>query len=408
VIYAGRDGANRELRLFEGSGLIPRPGSPDIVMDGAYHAAAIEVDAVACALGLLSESIGSFSMRTYSGGDGADRQPVKNAWQNRLFQEPGNGYSPFDLWADTVCSLELEKAAFLWKTVGRSNRVVELYPVDARYFRVTRKSPSEPREIKARIDGRLEDVSDQVVYIRSWSPSPSSEGASNLELHHRSFRQAIALEEYTGSYFDNNGAPGIVLTVPGSPDRAERKAMLESWEKRHARARNAGKPGLLWGGMTAERLGDNLKDAQTAELTAAIVRKVARIFRIYPADLLHQELAEGKGKGAATAALLSDIFFRFSLMPRLARITSTIALDRDIYPNPAHFPAFDTAALVHADFATAADKAHNLVQSGVLTKNEGRGIIGFAPVPGGDTFQETPVGGAPNAGGKPDDSSDQT
>jgi hypothetical protein len=44
---------------------------------------------------------------------------------------------------------------------------------------------------------------------------------------------------------------------------------------------------------------------------------------------------------------------------------------------------------------------HQLRQVGVITANEARIPLGWPAIDGGDELQETPVGGAPNAGATP-------
>jgi len=100
--------------------------------------------------------------------------------------------------------------------------------------------------------------------------------------------------------------------------------------------------------------------------------------------------------GITSTEHTADTFMRFSLTPRMRRIERAFAADRDLFPDRALYPRFDTTEFTRGDTATMASKVHQLVQVGVLSPNEGRAEIGLPGHPDGDALQLTPVGGAPN------------
>lgn len=388
---------NRELRLFELSSVIPHPGSSDAIVRGlGNYPPELMVPAVGCAVRLVSETIASFVMRVYT-GDASQRRPLLDAPQAVLFQEPAEGWTSFDLWSDTISAGELGSAAFLWKTRTKQG-VEELYPIDPDYVRV-RRAKGGGKEIVARVEGRLQDITHDVVYIRGWAPQPALEGVPPIELHRPALRTASSYEEYRGRYFDQGGMPGIVLEHPGNPDRTQRRDIVQGWMRRHSGPRNAGRPGITWGGVKVQQLSPNLKDAQAAELSDALCRDVARMFRIYPSELLHA-VVTGKVLGVEQWA---DLFMRFSLLPRMRRIERAIAADRDVFPDRSRYPRFDPSEFLRGDLATIATLVHNLVQVGVITKNEGRAYIGLPPRADGDVLLETPVGATANTKPPADD-----
>ena len=392
MILATRSG-DTVARLFETSGFVPRPGSPDAVQYGPLRVPQLQIAAFACGVRLLSETIGGLVLRVYE-GDANERRPVLDDPRARLFQYPGEDIDSFDAWCDLVTSIELDKHGFLWKTKAKTKagtQVVELYPVEPDHFRVTFEKGTRFKKVEARVNGVVRDVTADVIHVRAWSPRPSAEGVSTQQLHQTSLRTASSYEEYKGRYFDNDSIPGVVLEHPGRPTPTQRRQILESWSARHAGPRRQGRPGLLWGGMKLNVPTRTLKDAQASELADAIARDVARMLRIYPAELLHVSI---QGSGAPkTAELWSDLFWRFSLFPRVRRIERAISHDTDLFPDRRRYCRFDASDLIRGDVATTASVVHMLVQVGVLTKNEGRAILGQPPVEGGDVFIEVPVGG---------------
>lgn len=394
MILQTRGGGNREVRLFEAAGFIPRPGSAD-VYSSSTSPREIGIAAVAACVRVISEEIGGFVMRVYEGDGQMQRQAVYDAWQARLFQRPAEGWTSFELWSDVAAMLELEEHAFIWKSKHpRTGKILEMWPIDPGYVRVTRDGAV--KKIMARVAGQpgLQDVTSNVTHIRAWSPSPTPDGVSTIDMHRTGLKIAQSYDLYRGRYLDNDGSPGIVLTVPGQPDQQKRKDYLDGWWKRHGGVNNVGRPGIAWGGMTVQQLSPNLRDSQAAEIADAIVRDVGRMFRFYPLELLHGEIRGTPRTPEAT----SDMLVRFTLLPRMRRIERAISSDTDLFPDPAQYSRFDVAELLRADLATAATIAHNLGQVGQITKDEGRAMVGLPPLPDGQGahIQVTPVGGEAN------------
>lgn len=413
MILSGRNG-NREVRLFEASALIPPPGSRMAITGTALRAQQLGVAAVSCAVQLVSESLGIPVMRVYT-GDAENREPLFDAAQAQVLQNPAEGDTSFDLWCDLGASIELEQGGFLWKNLDKTGsgrrQVMELVPVDPRLFTVERPQTNAPRVIKARIDGVTKDVTDKVIFVRGWSPIPGgATGISKLELHRTPLDNANKLEEYRGRYLDNDGTPGLVLDAGGSqPTRIQREELLESWAARHSG--QPGKPGLIWGDVKGiEQIAPTMQEAQAVDLMNAVALDVGRMWRIYPADLLHA--AVGRAVPPKTVELWSDIFMRFSMLHRLRRIERAISADHDLFPSGGRgarlYCRFDVDELLRGDIATIAAMIHDLVQVGVLNPNEGRAKLGMPPRPGGEKYLETPVGAKANSqpGGGSDDNED--
>jgi HK97 family phage portal protein len=390
VILATHNGGDRELRMFEIVGnFVPRPGSAEAIWGGSIRTPALRIAAFACAARLVSEELASMVMRVYE-GPAQERAPVYAAPEAQLLQEPAEGWSSFDFWSDVSASLELERNAFIWKVLDkRQTRALEWYPLDPAFFRVRREKGTNRKIVEAWIEGKRTDVTNQVIHLRGWSPNAGAEGLAVGEQHAATLRTAAAYEDYRGRWFENDGAPSLVLEVPGAPDKTQRREILEAWTKRHQRQPN--RVGLAWNGMKVTPIQKaSLQEAQASEVADQIARDDARIQRIYPSELLHVSIAGTRPP--QSAELWTDLFWRFSLLPRVRRIERAIAVDRTVFPDPARYPRFDPTEFVRGDITTTANLVHMLVQVGVLTKNEGRAMFGLAPVEGGDILLETPVG----------------
>lgn len=180
---------------------------------------------------------------------------------------------------------------------------------------------------------------------------------------------------------------------PGQPTDKQKGEILDSWIARHGDARNAHKPGLTWGGVQVKTLPATMRDAQGPEIGSAIVADVARMFRIYPPDLLHLTLATAVTEAAAAWA---DTFARFTLFPRIRRIERAFSSDPDLFPGHDRYMRFDAGDFTRANISALANVGHKLRQVGALTANEVRAMMGLPRIEGGDELLATPVGAGAN------------
>lgn len=393
VVVPSGPGAPVEFRAESWQAALPSR-DPSYSGGASWWPYGIVVPAIACAVRLVSETIAGFVMRTYE-GRAERRQPVLDAWQADLFQDPDQSTSSFRFWEDVLTSVELWGGAFIHKRTGRG-RVVALEVIDPDYLSVRVTATGEER-IEAWSGGKRVDITREVIHVRGWSPNPAAaQGVGTTDLHRSSVSGALDYESFRGRYFANDATPGVVLSHPGKELTSEQRVdLLRSWMRRHAGPDKRGLPGLVWGGMTVQNLaGSSMRDAQGTELADAIVRDVAREFRIFPPALLHA--AVDSNAGIVSAEATADMFMRFSLQGRMRRIERAFAADADLFPDRSLYPRFDTTEFTRGDIATMASKVHQLVQVGVQTPNEGRAEMGYPPHPDGDVLQITPVGGAPN------------
>jgi len=285
-------GVGVEARGADWSGLFPPPGANGS-SGWSRMPEGVMIPAVACAVRLVSETVAGFVMRTYE-GRAERRQPVLDTWQADLFQDPDMRTSSFQFWEDVVTSLELWRGAFILKRVARG-RVAALEVLDPDFVAVTEWIDGRPPSIHAWADSQRVDITREVIHVRGWSPNPAAaQGVGTTELHRTSIRGAQDYESVRGRYFQNDATPGLVLSHPGNPTSEQRVDLLRAWVRRHSGPDGRLLPGLVWGGMSVQQLTSSMRDAQATELADAIVRDVAREFRIYPASLLHAAVASAR------------------------------------------------------------------------------------------------------------------
>lgn len=354
--------------------------------------------AYGAAVRLIATTMATFDIDVYE-GEGAMKREVTSEPVAELLDQPVYGGSSFDWLSDIAMSVETMGNAFCAK-IRKGNTVVELRPID----------PSAVRVRPDREYGKVFDVwqpggwqtltSRDILHVRGFTVNGFCSGFSSVQMYRHALGNALGLEEFQGRYFANDASPGVVLEVPGKPDREQARLMLETWQADHQGLPNARKPGIVWNGAKVTSIPVNMTDAQFIEAQRYGVEEVARITGV-PAGLLDASTA------TTTPSTEQDWlrFLRLCLYPRSRRVLAALHADPDLFPDRKVYPAFEYDSMLAVDAATQAtvDKEH--VQSGIFLVDEIRARKGMGPLPPipadwtqapGMVPQLTPVGGAPN------------
>lgn len=366
------------------------PTSVDDLM--AYNPLALT--AFACAVRLVSETIGIFVMRVYE-GDSSQKRVLLDDPRAALLQDGAEGYATsMDTWSDVSASVELCGNGFIWK--GRRKKggqVTELYsfPADNTCVYVNDQGA---KVVEARIGGETYDVTKDVIHVRNFSPDCGVSGVATPVLHRSTLRGQVTMQEFKGRYFSSDSTPNLVLSNPGNLTPEQRAELRQSWNARH-QGPDGDKTAVLWNGMTVQQLTANLEQSQLSQLMTADVLQVAQMMRIYPPNLLAAVVEQP----LPAAEVVTELMMRLTLLHRVRRIERALSADRDLFPDRRSYARFDVAEFTRGDTATIVSKVHQLTQVGVLSANEGRNELGYPPSsdPEADKLLQTPVGGAPNS-----------
>jgi phage portal protein BeeE len=102
----------------------------------------------------------------------------------------------------------------------------------------------------------------------------------------------------------------------------------------------------------------------------------------------------------------------FSLLSWLIRFEQGLHADEDLFPEKELSPAFETDGIARAEMYPRYQSYVLGRQAGWLSANDIRRRENEPPIPGGDVYQTTPVGGEgnkqPGAGGDPSDDDDES
>ena len=422
MILTNREGIQQHIRAGGqewGSSAVPAPSSGSTAGYGYATWAAQRVltqDAtglpvVAQAINMICDAIGMMPCMVYRREPNEQVSRATKSWQWKLLHDqPTARLTPYWFYSGLARSMI---------TVGNGYALKHYHPTmgvvtDMQLLHARRVRPEQNRET-----GQLNYFyTDQLG--RKFGPWPEDrvikfvgqveEGAEEFGIsvigrHRQSLGAGIAQEAYRATAFRNGAPPGLVVKWPYKLSQAEISEWTDEWMIKHGGVENAHKPTILPAGAEAQNLGISLEDMAFVEMSRFTVSEASRMFSVPPTLL---------GQSDVTRPILEDqqiLFTIHGLMPWIMRIEQTLERDSDIFGNGALYPEFLADAMLRP--ATVARYQAYLQgrQAGWLSVNDIRRMENMPPIKGGDTYQVTPVGGAPNlqpanAGTIPDQNDD--
>lgn len=214
---------------------------------------------------------------------------------------------------------------------------------------------------------------------------PSGDGITGKGIV-RSAAEALgvikATEDHVGAFFRNGATPDIVVRIPSSVTKEERKNLRESWRNMHSGANNAHNMLLLVGDSEAKALGINPDDAQLLDSRKFGVEEVARFWKV-PKHLLYSM----DGHGYNSLELMNQSFLIYSLLPWIVRWEK--ALNHQLLTGAERakfFFKFMQNALLRGDSAARSQFYSRMFDMGCYSINEIRELEDMNPITGGDRY----------------------
>jgi HK97 family phage portal protein len=203
---------------------------------------------------------------------------------------------------------------------------------------------------------------------------------------------ALAMDEYSGKFFEGGAHPSIVLQASGRMGAQQVADMQAMFARRHAGLANAHRlPLVLTEGITAKELSLSAEDAQLLEARRFQVLDVARAFGV-PGFMINESTgATSWGSGIES---IGRAFVQYTLQPWLRKIEQE--LNRKIFPrNTGRFLEFYREALYEGDIAAQGEYFRLALGgpgsgSGFMSQNEIRRIKRMPPIDGGDEVYRAP------------------
>jgi HK97 family phage portal protein len=242
------------------------------------------------------------------------------------------------------------------------------------------------------------DVTDEILHIRNISNTADAHGHCALESAGARMVTASLLERYAKNLAETGGVPHHWLDVPGRKlDRNEAIDLLDQWVE--SRARHAGGPGVLSGGVTLNQAQSmSARDLALLELSQFNESRIAILLGV-PPFLVALPMAQGESITYSNASTVFDFHDRSSLRPKAVAVMNamsdwllpngqSIELNRDDYSRPGYLERAQANQIY--------------IETGVLQPPEVRAMERFDGVPSatasltgaetaGDPTQSMPV-----------------
>lgn len=204
-------------------------------------------------------------------------------------------------------------------------------------------------------------------------------GLSAIEYGASVFGSALAASSAANSTFEKGLSPTVAFKTELIVKKEQREEFRENMAEVSG-AINAGKSPILEGGMSAEAIGIDPKDAQLLESRAFSIEEICRWFRIPPHMVGHSQKSTSWGTGIEQQMIG---FLTFTLRTWLKRIEEHIYKDLFSFADKDRYYAeYSVEGLLRADSNGRADFLEKMTRSGLMTLNEGRAKENLPPKDG--------------------------
>ena len=210
---------------------------------------------------------------------------------------------------------------------------------------------------------------------------------SPLEALRNTIGTSIAMDRFLAQFYGEGATPSSVLETDATITEEQAQILRDTWADAHTRRR---KPAVLTGGLRWRSVTVSAADSQMIEHREAIVRDIARAYRI-PLNMINASGGDSQTYQNVEQAGIN--FVRYTLLPFMRRIEDAIS---EMLPLTQRV-RFDAAVFERADLTTRVRAQQTQIMSGTMTPNEAREIENREPYEGGDQFV-IGIAGAPIAG----------
>lgn len=337
-------------------------------------ATVVGLDAVAGAVGLLSDIVSMLPFHAHRDVDGIGERLAR---QPQVLTSPSVAVRPMAWRAQVVVSLAVWGNAFGLIT-ARDDKLgypVSVEILDPTNVTVTERPLARP---EWRYNGTVIDH-DRLLHIPGRFVRPGSVLAmAPLDVHRDTWGLARAARRYGAGWFADGAHPTAILSTP--KDKSLTKEQADTVKSRFlASLRGRREPAVLSGGMEYKPIQGNPQESQLIEIETQVIGRVARIMGVPP------EMIGGavEGSGSVTYANRESRavdLLTYNVDPYLVRLeeATTSCLPRGQYVKAAR------GALLRTDLLTRY-RAHDLaIRGGWATRNERRRLEDEPPLPDGD------------------------
>jgi HK97 family phage portal protein len=398
-----------QLRAAVGQALPPwddywyqRPGVDSSSGMAVSPETAMRLSAVFSCVRVRSETIASVPLIIYrhlpnGGRERAPEHPLysvlhdrPNQWQTSLeFREMMQGH------------LDLRGNAFARIVPGPRGPIDQLVPLHPDLVQVYRLPNGKLKySVRSRFEAEVDwYVQEEIFHLRGLS-SDGLVGLSTIALQREILGNGLAMDDYSGRFFVNDGQTNAYLKYPGKfKDDTARKKFSESW--RQARTQeNRHKIAVLEDGMDYVSVGVKNSDAEFLATKKLNREEISGMFRVPPHKIGILERSTNNNIEHQGIEFVTDCMRPIASRWE-SRINSDLIEPLEIGDGNEYFAEFALDGLLRGDMKSRFDAYKVGIDSGFLCPNDACRFENLNPIPkekGGDDYRRPinyVVAGAP-------------
>lgn len=353
---------------------------------------AMRVAAVFACVQKIAGAIATLPVHQYQYSEEAEKRLPRDDLWFKLNEQPHPQLTAASHWEGVSAGQLLRGDAYTWIRRGMNNGLRELLPMPTGCVQPTRQSDGSVRYYislpEFGIATWLEPS--EVLHFPGFGFDPHTMRSMSVIAYaaRNAVGNAMAMDEYSGKFFQNGAHPSIILKSPSKMSEGQKDELRAAFVKKYAGLDNAHRlPLVLTEGLDAKEISLTAEDAQLLEARKFQVVDIARAFGVPPHMIGETSASTSWGSGIEA---MSRGFVTYTLQPHLVRIEQE--LNRKLFPrNSGRFLRFDRDALIEGDSKAQADYNRAALGGpgtgqGWLTVNEVRKQKGLPPVAGGDVI----------------------
>lgn len=261
--------------------------------------------------------------------------------------------------------------------VRQDGRIVALWPLVSEYMAVDR-TPSRQKRWTYTAGGT------PVTWLFDPSQPPIFELTMPTPLTHcrEILGSALALQQYTATFFKNNGKPSGVLQTAGKIDPMTAERLRDYWAANYGGSANRGKIPVLDQDLKFTPISSTNDDAQLTELQRSITEQICGCFRV-PVS----KVGDLSKSNYSNMEVSEQVYVTSTLDPYY--IAWELALRRDLLTvrqYGQYSVQFDRSTLTRNDRKALNDSLCQGIQNGFISANDARKALGLNPIPDGDRY----------------------
>ncbi len=382
----------------------PDPGAGSTFSGFPINAdTALRVSTVHACTSLIAETVASLPCNLWRRLDNGGKQKAKDHPLYRVVRhQPNVWMTAMDFFGMGQAHAGLRGGIVnhIQKSKGRTN----LVPLHPDLVTIEQLSSGRMRYRYRDPKGGAETVlsQEEVLHIRDLSLTGVT-GLARATLAREAIAVAAAGEAFVGGFFKHDATGRLVISRKGQPPATKelRDQLKQEFQEAYAGWANRSKALHLWNEATVTEIGRELDGNFIIDPRKFQVADIARFWRVPLFMIGLEEKSTTWGTGVEQQ---KQGFVDFTIRPWLTRWEQAMARDLlDEDEQEEYFFEFLTEDLLRADIKTRSEALQIRRMNGVISPNEWRIIENMNPRedPGGDDYQDTPTGSAPNTSGRP-------